>query len=158
MLQLAPSSFEAASCLFPTETLAHNERGFKSIALPSSANANSSKPLSRDVLLEAWTIVLRYYVGSDMICFGCIDDASEPKHAVCHGDIPAHASLDALHKFTAKSMGNSVQAQSVKDWIRLNDLFNTLVWSQSSSDSNLEDLQDTQCALPLLLSEAPTGL
>lgn len=109
-----------------------------------SANANSSKPLSRDVLLEAWTIVLRYYVGSDMICFGCIDDASEPKHAVCHGDIPAHASLDALHKFTAKSMGNSVQAQSVKDWIRLNDLFNTLVWSQSSSDSNLEDLQDTQ--------------
>lgn len=144
MLQLVPGSYEAAPCLFPTETLAHNERGFKSIALPLSVNVNGSKPLSRDVLLQAWAVVLRYYVGSDMICFGWIDDASEPKYAVCHGDLPAHASLDTLRTSPAESAGDSVQAQSAKDWIRSNHFFNTLVWSQSSPDSTLEDLQDTR--------------
>lgn len=143
MLHVASGDFEIAPCHFPAEKLQCDERGFKSI--PLSLGGNGSRPLSGDVLLESWAVVLRYYVGSDTICFGRIDDATDSafKYAVCHGEIPAQAALSTLHASTADIAGQSSGAQSPGDWIRSSPFLNTLVWN-SSSPSASEHLLDTQ--------------
>lgn len=143
MLHVASGDFEAAPCHFPAEKLQCDERGFKSI--PLSLGVSGSRSLSGDVLLESWAVVLRYYVGSDVICFGHIDDATDSasKYAVCHGEIPAQATLNTLHASTADIAGQSSSAQSPGDWIRSSPFFNTLVWN-SSGPSASEHLLDTQ--------------
>ena len=132
MLQVVSGSLDTAPCLFPTENL--HGRGFQSIPLDLS----SSDSISSDVLIQAWAVVLRYYVGSDMIAFGRIDDAeSLSPFAVCHGDIPAAATLEALQISTPSGESNSL---SLPEWIASNT-FNTLVWN--SPIVSLNELENT---------------
>jgi hypothetical protein len=132
MLQVVSGSLDIAPCVFPTENL--QARGFQSIPLGLSG----SNHISSDVLLQAWAVVLRYYVGSDMIAFGKIDDAdSISRFAVCHGDIPATAALEALH--VSPPSGES-SGLSLSEWIASNT-FNTLVWNSASA--SLNELEDT---------------
>ncbi|CAG7922993.1 unnamed protein product [Penicillium olsonii] len=145
MLQVVPGILDTAPCTFPTENLPG--RGFESIPLDLSGSSSTV----RDVLLQAWAVVLRYYVGSDMIAFGRIDDTNpSSRFAVCHGDIPASAALEAL---TVPSNREESQSLSLSEWISSNT-FNTLVWNGANLSS--EELESTSCCIALLISETPS--
>jgi hypothetical protein len=132
MLQAVSGSLDVAPCLFPTENL--QEGRFKSIRLSLS----DSSPIVSEVLLRAWAVVLRYYVGSDTIAFGRVDDTdSTSRFAVCHGDIPASAALETLQVSHASGESNS---SSFSEWIASNT-FNTLVWKSASP--SLDYLENT---------------
>ncbi|KAJ6182276.1 hypothetical protein N7485_000918 [Penicillium canescens] len=145
MLQAVSGSLDIAPCLFPTENL--QERRFKSIRL----NLSDSSPIVSEVLLRAWAVVLRYYVGSDTIAFGRVDDTdSASRFAVCHGDIPASAALETLQVSHGSGESNS---SSFSEWIASNT-FNTLVWKSASP--SLDYLENTSCSLALLISDTPS--
>ncbi|CAI7655936.1 unnamed protein product [Penicillium bialowiezense] len=145
MLQVVSGSLDTAPCVFPTENLPG--RGFQSIPLGQSG----SGAIAREVLLQAWAVVLRYYVGSDMIAFGRIDDSdSSSQFAVCHGDIPATATLEELKASPSSGTPNSLP---LRQWIASNT-FNTLVWNATSFP--LEKLEETSCSLALLVSDTPS--
>ena len=144
MLQVVPGILDTAPCTFPTENLPG--RGFESIPLDLSDCSSTV----RDVLLQAWAVVLRYYVGSDMIAFGRIDDTNpSSRFAVCHGDIPASAALEAL---TASSNPEESQSLSLSEWISSNT-FNTLVWNGANLSS--EELEST--SVGFLISRSLCG-
>jgi hypothetical protein len=132
MLHAVPGSLDIAPCVFPTENL--DERGFKTIPLSLS----DSSSIASEVLLRAWAVVLRYYVGSDTVAFGIVDDiSSASRFSVCHGEIPASAALEALQASHASGESNS---SSLSEWIASNT-FNTLVWK--SANPSLDDLENT---------------
>ncbi|EAU30201.1 predicted protein [Aspergillus terreus NIH2624] len=110
------------------------------------------------MFLRAWTVVLRYYVGSDMICFGQIDDTAKasPRFTLCHGDIAVNASLKELEPSFEISEHAQI-SQSAADWMNANTSFNTLVWksSQPESFSAINDLDTTKSAIVLLVSNSP---
>lgn len=127
MLQAVSGSLDTAPCMFPTENL--HGRGFQSIPLDLSG----SGVIAHDVLLHAWAVVLRYYVGSDMIAFGRIDDIdTSSRFAVCHGDIPGAAALEAL---STSALSGESSSTSISEWIESNN-FNTLVWNSESPSIN----------------------
>lgn len=141
MLQVVPGSLDTAPCVFPTENFPG--RGFQSIPLGQSG----SGAIAREVLLQAWAVVLRYYVGSDLIAFGRIDDSdSSSQLAVCHGDIPATATLEELKASPSSGTPNSLP---LRQWIASNT-FNTLVWNATSFP--LEKLEETSVCPSLLNS------
>ncbi|KAJ9487562.1 hypothetical protein VN97_g5752 [Penicillium thymicola] len=145
MLQAVLGSLDVAPCLFPTENL--HERGFKFIPL----DLPGSDSIAGEVLLQAWAVVLRYYVGSDMIAFGRIDDGdSASRFAVCHGDIPATAALEALQVSRPSGQSNRL---SLSEWIASNT-FNTVVWNNATR--SIDDLENTSCSLAMLVSDPPS--
>jgi hypothetical protein len=132
MLQVISGSLDTAPCVFPTENL--QGRGFQSIPLDLSGPDD----IPSEVLLQAWAVVLRYYVGSDMIAFGRVDNAdSLSRLAVCHGDIPATAALEALQVSSPSGESSSL---SLPEWLASNT-FNTLVWN--SATPSLSELENT---------------
>ncbi|KAF9890570.1 hypothetical protein FE257_005701 [Aspergillus nanangensis] len=156
MLQVVSASYEAAPCHFPTENLQQNVGGFKTIPVVLSA-LNTSSPVSAEVFLRAWTVVLRYYVGSDMICFGQIDDTNKTaaRFTLCHGDIPAHAPLEAV-KASSQISEELESASSPAEWMQSNSSFNTFVWRTQDPASLplIKDLENTKCSLALLVNDS----
>ncbi|CAG8937825.1 unnamed protein product [Penicillium salamii] len=145
MLHSVSGSLDTAPCTFPSENLPG--RGFQSIPLDLSGSSSNA----HELLLQAWAVVLRYYVGSDMITFGRIDATdSSSRLAVCHGDIPASATLEQL---VASPLSGEPSSLSLSEWISSNT-FNTLVWS--GAKPSLEKLETTSCCLALLASETPS--
>lgn len=148
MLQVVPGVFDSAPCHFPTEDLQHELKSFRSVPVSlNSPQGVPNAPVSSEVLLAAWSVVLRYYVGSDVICFGQIDDTAgaASRFAVCHDDIPAEASLKSLCGFTQGQSGEEDRNQSLRDWIKACPSINTVVWKRSESSSlEFQDLENTQ--------------
>lgn len=151
MLQVAPGVFDTAPCHFPTEDLQQDSQGFKSVPVTWDSpddNVAGPNPITSDAFLAAWSVVLRYYVGSDVISFGQIDDAADAtcRFAVCHGEIPAETQLKSLCQFELQSSNDATVGQSPSDWIANCPSLNTVVWKKDHSPSILEhqDLENTQ--------------
>ena len=145
MLQVV-SDIDAAPCHFPTETLGNNDlRGFKSIPV---ALDSLSTTVSSDTLLRAWAVVLRYYAGSDIICFGRVDDTTDSslRFALCHGDIPSDTPLEAIQPSASELAGDSSTSASLQEWMESKASINSLVWNSLDqvSESHLQDLQFAQ--------------
>lgn len=146
MLQVV-SDIDAAPCHFPTESLGNDDvRDFKSI--PVALGSSSLTPVSSDALLRAWAVVLRYYAGSDIICFGRVDDTtdSSSRFSLCHGDIPIDTFLEAIQVSTSEVAAASSTSESLPEWMESKAFINTLVWNSLDqvSESQLQDLQSTQ--------------
>ncbi|KAH8432011.1 uncharacterized protein LDX57_009658 [Aspergillus melleus] len=153
MLQVV-SDIDAAPCHFPTESLGNNDvRGFKSIPV---ALDSLSTTVSSDTLLRAWAVVLRYYAGSDIICFGRVDDTTDAslRFALCHGDIPIDTALEAIQPSASELAGDSSTSASLKEWMESKASINSLVWNSLAqvSESHLQDLQSAQCPLAIFFS------
>ncbi|PYH40075.1 acetyl-CoA synthetase-like protein [Aspergillus saccharolyticus JOP 1030-1] len=145
MLQIVPGAFDAALCRFPTEGLQRNAPGFKSIPVRASA-------CSTEALLEAWTVVLRYYTGSDLLSFGLADStvADARWFAVCHGEIPVDAALEQLQPSVQQPSEDASTTQSFAEWAALSTSFNTLVWKSAHADQpHLSELDTTHFSLIL---------
>ncbi|KAJ5894899.1 hypothetical protein N7495_006590 [Penicillium taxi] len=139
MLKLTSSSLDIVPCLFPTENL-HDE-GLKSIPLGLSV----SDSISSAVLLQAWAVVLRYYVGSDSVAFGLIDD--NERSAICYGEIPASTELNALQ---VSGYSEEPTSLPISTYIASN-LVNTLVCR--NVNPSMDDLKKTLCSLILVISD-----
>ena len=148
MLKVVPGVFDSASCHFPTEDLQREPESLRSV--PVSLNSLEGAPngkVSGDVLLAAWSVVLRYYVGSDVISFGQIDDTvgAASRFAKCHGDIPAETPLKSLCGLVQTQSGEEDRRQSPQDWMKTCSSINTVVWKKSASSSvEFQDLENTQ--------------
>lgn len=176
MLQVAPDVFDSVPCYFPTEDLQEKPGSLRSVPVPLRSCVQSipnHAPISTDILLAAWAVVLRYYVGSDVISFGQIDDTASAtsRFAVYHGEITADTRLKSLSKPGRRPLGNSNTRQLPRDWMLSCSSLNTVVWrkGQSSQIDELQDLESTQvwrshsdkntsltdqCALILAVSDA----
>lgn len=160
MLQVVPGVLDTAHCHFSTEDLQHGPESFRSV--PVSLNSSTQSPFNRrissEVLLAAWSVVLRYYVGSDVISFGRVDDTADAgsRFAVCHGEIPAETPLKSLCAFDQGLLGDKDTAQSPRDWIKACTSINTVVWNTPLSPSSLElqALEDTQVRRRSCLTKA----
>lgn len=159
MLQVVPGVFEAAPCHFPTEDLQHEPESFRSVpvSLNSTIHTASGRPISSELLLAAWSVVLRYYVGSDVISFGHIDDTADAgsRFAVCHGEISTETPLKSLCELNQALVGDAGADQPPGDWVKACPSINTVVWRkpQSSSIADLQDLGNTQvCRVSLSMN------
>ncbi|PYH86198.1 acetyl-CoA synthetase-like protein [Aspergillus uvarum CBS 121591] len=128
MLQIVPGAFDAALCHFPTENLQHNAPEFQSIPVRAGA-------CSTEAVLEAWTVVLRYYTGSDVLSFGLADStvADTLWFAVCHGEIPGDTALAQLQPSVQQPAQDVPTVQNFKDWAALSRSFNTLIWKSTQT-------------------------
>jgi len=157
MLQVVPGVFEKAPCHFPTEDLQHEPGSFRSVpvSLNSAIHPASGRPISSELLLAAWSVVLRYYVGSDVISFGQIDDTADAgsRFAVCHGEISTETALKSLCGFNQALAGDAGTDQSPGDWFKACPFINTVVWRkpQSSSIPDFQDLENTQVCRAFVL-------
>lgn len=145
MLQVV-SDIDAAPCHFPTENLGNNDvRGLKTIPV---ALGSPTVPIPGDALLRAWAVVLRYYAGSDIICFGRVDETADPssRFALCHGDIPIDTRLEAIQASTSELAGGLSASLSLQEWMESKASINSFVWNSLDqvSESQLQDLQSTQ--------------
>ncbi|KAL4894930.1 hypothetical protein BDV59DRAFT_200709 [Aspergillus ambiguus] len=155
MLNVVSANYKAAPCLFPAESPQHNVRGFQSVPVASD-EISAYEELPAEIFLQAWTVVLRYYVGSDLICFGQINDTAKtfPRVTLCHGEIPAGVALNAL-KPSYEFSENAFMNQSDADWWNSDVPFNTIVWNTSQSETTIIDrLNNTECAVALVVSDS----
>ncbi|RAL07335.1 acetyl-CoA synthetase-like protein [Aspergillus homomorphus CBS 101889] len=154
MLQIVPGAFDAALCHFPTENLQRNAPSFKSIAVRAGAS-------STETVLEAWTIVLRYYTGSDVLSFGLADStvADALWFAVCHGEIPVDTALEQLQSSVQQPSEEVSTVSNFQDWAALSKSFNTLVWKSSHTDQlHLSELDTSHFSLILSVTDSTEEL
>lgn len=151
MMQLVPGVLDTAPCHFPTEDLQQQQEAFRSVSVPLSScsqGLQSHEPISNDVLIAAWSAILRYYVGSDVISFGHVDDSVDAatRFGVCHGEITADTRLKSLCGLAQGQSGVGSAGESPWSWIKACSSLNTVVWKtgQLPSNTELQDLENTQ--------------